>query len=154
MPGFRWAILGPLVCPIVPWLSWLQTVAELSVVPVPSHEGNTNLLQMILPTCMGYGNRMVSDQRLELTVNYLNLCCYQTTYNGLVLKEHDKVYTPASNLGYLAPPPRTIFHGCQIVHWDPLDAKQRCPKKKFGLGYVLLHGFYGNPQLIWEGGSA
>ena len=44
-------------------------------------------------------------------------------------------YTPASNLGYLAPP-RTIFHGCQIVHWDPLDAKQRCPQKKFGLGYV------------------
>ena len=46
------------------------------------------------------------------------------------------LYTPASKLGYLAPPPppRTIFHGCQIVHWDPLDAKQRCPKKIwFGL---------------------
>ena len=27
------------------------------------------------------------------------------------------------------PPPRTIFHGCQIVHWDPLDGKRRCPKK-------------------------
>ena len=37
-------------------------------------------------------------------------------------------YTPASNLGYLAPP-RTIFHGCQIVHWDPLDGKRRCPQK-------------------------
>ena len=46
------------------------------------------------------------------------------------------------------PAPRTIFHGCQIVHWDPLDAKQRRPKKKIGLGYVILHGFYGNPQRI------
>ena len=46
------------------------------------------------------------------------------------------------------PPPRTIFHGCQIVHWDPLDAKQRCPQNNFGLGYVILHGFYGNPQQI------
>ena len=55
-------------------------------------------------------------------------------------------YTPASNLGYLAPPPpRTIFHGCQIVHWDPLDGKRRCPQKNFGLGYVKLHGFYANP---------
>ena len=52
--------------------------------------------------------------------------------------------TPASNLGYIAPP-RTIFHGCQIVHWDPLDGKRRCPQKKFGLGYVKLHGFYANP---------
>ena len=43
------------------------------------------------------------------------------------------------------PPPRTIFHGCQIVHWDPLDGKRRCPQKKFGLGYVKLHGFYANP---------
>ena len=42
-------------------------------------------------------------------------------------------------------PPRTIFHGCQIVHWDPLDGKRRCPQKNFGLGYVKLHGFYANP---------
>ena len=40
--------------------------------------------------------------------------------------------------------PRTIFHGCQVVYWDPLDAKQRCPKK-IGLGYVKMHGFHGNP---------
>ena len=53
-------------------------------------------------------------------------------------------FTPASNLGYLAPP-RTIFHGCQIVYWDPLDGKRRCPQKIFGLGYVKLHGFYANP---------
>ena len=25
--------------------------------------------------------------------------------------------------------PRTIFHGCQIVHWDPLNAKRKCPQK-------------------------
>ena len=25
--------------------------------------------------------------------------------------------------------PRTILHGCQIVHWDTLDEKRRCPKK-------------------------
>ena len=56
----------------------------------------------------------------------------------------DTIYTPASNLGYLAPP-RTIFHGCQIVHWDPLGGKRRCPQKKFGLGYVKLHGFYADP---------
>ena len=27
------------------------------------------------------------------------------------------------------PTPRTIFHGCQIVHWNPLDGKRRCPQK-------------------------
>ena len=43
------------------------------------------------------------------------------------------------------PPPRTNFHGCQIVHWDPLDAKRRCPQKQIGLGYVNMHGFHGNP---------
>ena len=51
----------------------------------------------------------------------------------LLIAQH--AITPASNLGYLAPP-RTIFHGCQIVHWDPLDAKRRCLQKKIGLGYV------------------
>ena len=59
-------------------------------------------------------------------------------------KIEDTPHTPASNLGYLAPP-RTIFHGCQIVHWDPLGGKRRCPQKNFGLGYVKLHGFYANP---------
>ena len=41
-------------------------------------------------------------------------------------------YTPASNLGYLAPP-RIISHGCQIVYWDPLDGKRRCPQKHFAM---------------------
>ena len=34
--------------------------------------------------------------------------------------------------------PRTTFYGCQIVHWDPLNAKRRCPKN--GMGYVKMHG--------------
>ena len=43
------------------------------------------------------------------------------------------------------PPPRTIFHGCHSVHWDPPDAKKICPQKNIGLGYVKMHGFHGNP---------
>ena len=55
-------------------------------------------------------------------------------------------FTPASNLGYLAPPPpRTIFHGCQIVHWDPLDAKQRCPQKKIWFGPCVIAWFLWQP---------
>ena len=54
------------------------------------------------------------------------------------------LYTPASNLGYLATP-RTIFHGCQIVHWDPLNAKRSYPQTKLGMGYVKMHGFHGKP---------
>ena len=53
-----------------------------------------------------------------------------------------KLNSPASNFGYLASP-RTIFHGCQIVYLDLLDAKRRCPKN--GLGYVKVNGFHGNP---------
>ena len=48
--------------------------------------------------------------------------------------------TPESNLGYLAPC-RTVFHGCQIVHWDPLNAKRGC------VGYVKLHGLH--DKLLW-----
>ena len=50
-------------------------------------------------------------------------------------------FTLASNLGYLASP-RTIFHGCQIVHWDPWNVKRWCPKK-IAMGYVKMHGFHG-----------
>ena len=34
--------------------------------------------------------------------------------------------TPASDLGYIValPPPRIICHGCEIVHWDPLNVKR------------------------------
>ena len=62
----------------------------------------------------------------------LSLCCWHTQYPGIQFR------LPCT-------PPRTIFHWCQIVHWDPLDGKRRCPQKNFGLGYVKLHGFYANP---------
>ena len=52
--------------------------------------------------------------------------------------------TWASNLGYLALP-RTISHGCQIVHWDPGMRNEGVLKKHFSMGYVKMHGFYGNP---------
>ena len=45
--------------------------------------------------------------------------------------------TTASNLGYLETD-RTIFHGCQIVYWDPLNAKRSCPQNNFGMGYVKM----------------
>ena len=35
-------------------------------------------------------------------------------------------------------PPRTIFHGCQIVYWDPLNEKLRCPQKKFGFENCMV----------------
>ena len=51
---------------------------------------------------------------------------------------------PASNLGYLAAPnPRTIFHGCQIVHWYPQMRNEGVLKN--GMCYVKMHGFHGNP---------
>ena len=92
--------------------------------------------------------------RIKPASHQFKFCCYQgkTFWKHYFppIQHQITVYirfTPASNLGYLAPPPppRTIFHGCQIVHWDPLDGKRRCPKKKIGLGYAKLHGFYANP---------
>ena len=58
---------------------------------------------------------------------------------------YDIIIYPGIQFRLPCTPPRTIFHGCQIVHWDPLDGKRRCPQKNFGLGYVKLHGFYANP---------
>ena len=40
--------------------------------------------------------------------------------------------------------PMTISYECQIVHWEPLNAKQ-CPKKLSNFGNVKLHGFNGKP---------
>ena len=28
--------------------------------------------------------------------------------------------------------------------WDPKNVKQRSPQKKFGMGYLKMHGFHGN----------
>ena len=44
--------------------------------------------------------------------------------------------TPASNLGYLAPPPPPgqFFMGAKLFIGTPLDGKRRCPQKNwFGL---------------------
>ena len=79
--------------------------------------------------------------------NAVEFSCTIKTYVLTDKSLHDDIIeanTLASHLGYLAPP-RTIFHECQIVHWDPLDGKRSCPQKKIGLGYVKLNGFYGNP---------
>ena len=51
--------------------------------------------------------------------------------------------TPASNLGYLAPPGQ-FFMGAKLFIGKPWMRKEGV-LKKFGLGYVKLHGFYGNP---------
>ena len=31
---------------------------------------------------------------------------------------------------------------------NPLDPKRRCSYKNFGMGYVKMHDFHGNPQRI------
>ena len=43
-------------------------------------------------------------------------------------KKNPRTYTPGANLTYLAPP-RTIFHGCHIIHLDPRNAKNFCPQR-------------------------
>ena len=40
--------------------------------------------------------------------------------------------------------PRNLLNSCQIVQWDPQNVKQISPQKKFGMGYVKMHGFHGN----------
>ena len=42
-------------------------------------------------------------------------------------------------------PTGTIFHGYQIVQFDPLNANKNVPQKMFGFGYAKMHGFHGNP---------
>ena len=49
--------------------------------------------------------------------------------------------TPASNLGYLAPPGQ-FFMGAKLFIGTPWMGNEGVLKKKFGLGYVKLHGFY------------
>ena len=40
-----------------------------------------------------------------------------------LMKQEPISFTPVSNLTYLAP--KDIFHGCQIVPWDLLNAKKK-----------------------------
>ena len=51
--------------------------------------------------------------------------------------------TPASNLGYLAPPGK--FSWVPNCSFGPPGCETKVSSKNFGLGYVKLHGFYGNP---------
>ena len=84
------------------------------------------------------------DRKISFQNTFYTKCINVIIYRigpSIILRS---IYTPASNLGYLAPP-RTIFHGCQIVHWDPLDGKRRCPLKKIGLGYVKIAWFLWQP---------
>ena len=46
---------------------------------------------------------------------------------------------------------RSILHSyglsnlCQIVHWDPLNAKRSSPKNNSVWAMRKMHGFHGNP---------
>ena len=51
-------------------------------------------------------------------------------------------YTWASNLAYPAPQDNFLWVSTCLL--GRLDAKQSCPKI-FGIGYVKMHGFHGNP---------
>ena len=55
-------------------------------------------------------------------------------HNGVATGFDVSTNTPGTQFRLPCTPPWTIFHGCQIVHWDPLDGKRRCPQKNwFGL---------------------
>ena len=54
--------------------------------------------------------------------------------------------TPASNLGYLAPPGQ-FFIGAKLFIETPCMRKE-VVLKNFGIGYVKMHGFHGNPLRI------
>ena len=60
-----------------------------------------------------------------------------------VLHDSLHAYTTASNLGYLAPPGQ-FFMGAKLFIGTPWMRNEGV-LKKFGLGHVKLHGFYGNP---------
>ena len=122
---------------IVQWAFVLVGFCPSGLCPFPIPETNCLREEAVFVVVTGSGNLSLFKR---VTRASLCRCGCQVL---VCMYVHN---TPASNLGYLAPPPpRTIFHGCQIVHWDPLDGKRRCPQKNFGLGYVKLHGFYANP---------
>ena len=43
------------------------------------------------------------------------------------------------------PPPGQFFMGAKLFIGTPWMGNDGVLKKKFGLGYVILYGFYGNP---------
>ena len=64
--------------------------------------------------------------------------CYskQSRRNGLTL--YPGVY-------FDLPCTQDIFHGYQIVQWEPLNAKKKVPQNKTHPDYVKMHGFHGKP---------
>ena len=45
------------------------------------------------------------------------------------------------------PPPGQFFMGAKLLIGTPWMGNVDVLKKKIGLGYVKLHGFYGNPAV-------
>ena len=117
-----------------------------------SNRYQNNYYSNCLDFCVQYYNEIVHCHNNEPSVLYRIIGCLHlfryVQWAGLnymsMLSIRTNRYTPASNLGYLAPP-RTIFHGCQIVHWDPLDGKRRCPQKKFWFGLCEIAWFLCQP---------
>ena len=60
------------------------------------------------------------------------------------IPKHIIAHTPASYLGNLAPP-QDNFSWVPNCSFGPPGWETKVSSKKFGLGYVKLHGFYGNP---------
>ena len=71
-----------------------------------------------------YYHYIFKDQ--SFTSNYQLFKCMEFSHQ-IVYDQKLIIITPASNLGYRAPT-KDNFHGCQIVHWDPLNKKLSCPK--------------------------
>ena len=60
-------------------------------------------------------------------------------------KNYVKTISLGKGLRYdLSCTPRALLNSCQIVQWDPQSMKRSSPQKKFGMGYVKMHGFHGN----------
>ena len=59
------------------------------------------------------------------------------------------INTPASKLGYLAPP-GNFFMGAKLLIGTLWMRKRGCPQKilVLSMGYVKMHAFYGNPLYI------
>ena len=74
-------------------------------------------------------------------------CTIYTNERQIFLQDNLRTYTtntPASNLEYLAPPGQ-FFTGAKLFIGTPWMGNEGVLKKQIGLGYVKLHGFYGNP---------
>ena len=60
-------------------------------------------------------------------------------------ENHVKTKSLGKGLRYnLSCTPNGHLNSRQIVQWDPQTVKRSSPQKKFGIGYVKMHGFHGN----------